>query len=122
MGADAEQEEKTRNANAEREAVAGQQEQAVDNWFTQSRTIPLPTGDIRMLLRTLYTIFPHFAPAAKYSVGVNEGNWKVVRKQYMKAIMIVHPDRNHKNRVGLERSVLAESIFKILGGAWDRYE
>lgn len=45
-----------------------------------------------------------------------------VRKQYMKANLVVHPDKVNQKGGTTEQLVIADIVFDVLKGAWARFE
>ncbi|KDD71303.1 hypothetical protein H632_c5344p0, partial [Helicosporidium sp. ATCC 50920] len=45
-----------------------------------------------------------------------------VKKQYMRANLIVHPDKVLQKGGTVEQVVLADMIFDVLKGAWGKFE
>ena len=78
-------------------------------------------GNLRALLATLHTVLWEGAPwtAPSMSDLIDPAR---VKRAYMKAALVVHPDKVRQRGGGPEQVAAADAAFDVLKGAWAKFE
>merc|ERR1711964_7653 len=126
---------------AKEDAIVDKYQPGITEWVIKSGKMGfdpndhlyiLKDGDIRNLLITMHTVFPitetqkrHFEEEKfgekPSSFKMDDSHYKAVRKAYLRATRLVHPDRNLRE-ADLDKHVNATLVFKEIADAWQRFE
>lgn len=87
----------------------------VDNWMAGKK------DNIRALLSTLHTVLWEDSGWVQPSMADMVDNSKV-KRLYMKANLVVHPDKVKQKGGTLEQVTLADMVFDVLKMAWGKFE
>lgn len=77
--------------------------------------------NIRALLSSLHTVLWPDSGWTPPNMSDMVDNNKV-KKVYMKANLIVHPDKVKQKGGSLEQIAIADMVFDVLKGAWGKFE
>jgi uncharacterized protein Yka (UPF0111/DUF47 family) len=72
------------------------------------------------MLNTLDSILPNCVPQGFSSLDVRKATLSEVKKVYMKAVRLIHPDKLSVD-LDLESKILAERVFVCVTETFDRY-
>jgi len=89
----------------------------VKKWIRSSGKLGKKYGDLRIMLTTLYQIFPFFEPPDKFAVDYESSTPSSLKKVLKKTIPVIHPDRQKE----MEKKVLASLVFSAVNDAHSNF-